>query len=146
MFRLAPSRPFFAWILFVLLSLSLQAQETLTAASVTGRVLDPSGAAVPHASISALQMATNQTYTARTDDQGRFRLPYLPVGQYRISALANGFQEATSQAQLSVGAAFDLTLRLSLSQNTSNVLVMAQPPVIETDAARSAKRSANPKR
>jgi hypothetical protein len=61
MFRLAPSRPFFAWILFVLLSLSLQAQETLTATSVTGRVLDPSGAAVPHASISALQMATNQT-------------------------------------------------------------------------------------
>lgn len=133
MFRLASSRPFFAWILFVLLSLSLQAQESLTAASVTGRVLDPSGAAVPHASISALQMATNQTYTAQTDDQGRFRLPYLPVGQYRISALANGFQEATSQAQLSVGAAFDLTLRLSLSQNTSNVLVMAQPPVIETD-------------
>jgi hypothetical protein len=119
--------------LFVFLLGSLRAQETLTAASVTGRVLDPSGAALPHASISALQSATHESYTTQADAQGRFRLPYLPVGMYRISAQANGFQEAVTQVQLSIGAAFDLTLRLALLQATSSVQVSAQPPVVETN-------------
>jgi len=39
----------------------------------------------------------------------------------------------TRQVQLSVGAAFDLTLEVSVSQATTNVQVTAQPPVIETD-------------
>jgi hypothetical protein len=132
MFRCARALAAFALTLFLFLS-GLQAQETVTAASVTGRVLDPSGAAVPHAPVSALQSATNETYTTQADAQGRFRLPYLPAGLYRISAQANGFQEAVIQVQLSIGAAFDLTLRLALSKATSSVQVSAQPPVIETD-------------
>ena len=124
MFRCARALAAFALTLFLFLS-GLQAQETVTAASVTGRVLDPSGAAVPHAPVSALQSATNETYTTQADAQGRFRLPYLPAGLYRISAQANGFQEAVTQVQLSIGAAFDLTLRLALSQATSSVQVSA---------------------
>jgi Carboxypeptidase regulatory-like domain/TonB dependent receptor len=133
MFRFTRVPVFVSVTLFVFLLGSLRAQETLTAASVTGRVLDPSGAAVPHASISALQSATHESYTTQADAQGRFRLPYLPVGMYRISAQANGFQEAVTQAQLSIGAAFDLTLRLALLQATSSVQVSAQPPVVETN-------------
>ena len=133
MFRLARLFALFAMTLLLFLPGSLHAQETLTAASVTGRVLDPTGAAVPNASVSALQSATDEKYTTQADSQGRFRLAYLPVGLYRITAEANGFREAVAQVQLSVGAAFDVTLRLSLSQASSSVLVSAQPPVIETD-------------
>ena len=100
---------------------------------MTGRVLDPSGAVVPHAAVSALRIATNETFTANTDDQGRFRFPYLPVGSYTVRVQPTGFAATSQQVQLSVGAAFDLTLRLSLSQATANVQVTAQPPVIETD-------------
>ena len=122
-----------ALTLFLFLPLCLHGQEALTAASMTGRVLDPSGAVVPHASVSALRTATNETFTANTDDQGRFRFPYLPVGFYTVRVQPDGFAATTQQVQLSVGAAFDLTLRLSLSQATANVQVTAQPPVIETD-------------
>ena len=105
----------------------------MTHASVTGRVLDPSGAVVSHSTVTATELATNQTSTTQTDEQGRFRFPYLSVGTYRLSTKPDGFAETARQIQLTVGAAFDLTLQLSVSQATANVLVTAQPPVIETD-------------
>ena len=123
----------FAWTLFFVLPTLLVAQESLTTGSVTGRVLDPRHAVISHATLSATELATNQSYTAETDAQGRFRFAYLPVGLYRISAQANGFARATQQVQLTVGAAFDLTLQLSISGATANVEITAQPPVIETD-------------
>ena len=122
----------FAWTLLLALPAVLVAQESLTTGSVTGRVLDPGRAVIPRATLSATELDTNQSYTAETDGQGRFRFPYLPVGLYRISAQANGFAQATQQVQLTVGAAFDLTLQLSISGATTNVQITAQPPVIET--------------
>jgi len=110
---------------------TMHAQETLTNASVTGRVLDPSGSVMPHIAVKALASATNQTYMVETDNQGRFRLPYLPVGEYRISALANGFAESTRVVQLTVGSAFDLKLQLSIASASSNIQVTAEPPVLE---------------
>jgi hypothetical protein len=123
---------FFLPLAFAVSTFSI-AQETITNASVTGRVMDPSGAAVAHANVSALQMTTNQSFTATTDDQGRFRLPYLPVGEYRIHADAAGFAPAIREVRLTVGGAFDLTLQLALSLTTTNVKVSAQTPVIEED-------------
>jgi hypothetical protein len=122
-----------ALTLFVMLPVLLRAQETLTTASLTGRVLDPSGAAIPQATVTALQSATGESYTARTDSQGRFRFPYLSVGLYSIRTQPSGFATTTRQVQLTVGAAFDITLQPSLSQATANVQVTAEPPVIETD-------------
>jgi hypothetical protein len=110
---------------------TVQAQETLTHASITGRVLDPSGALVAHASIEARATATNQSYTAQTDSQGRFRLPYLPVGQYRISAQSNGFSQVSREVQLTIGSAFDLTLQLSVLTADTSVQVTGIAPVIE---------------
>jgi hypothetical protein len=124
---------FFLILTMTLLPALLRAQESLTNASVTGRVLDASGAVMPGATVQATEFATNQTTTTRTDGQGRFRFPYLHVGTYRISTQASGFAEITRQVQLTVGAAFDLTLQLSLSEATTNVQVTSQAPVIEQD-------------
>lgn len=121
-----------ALALFLFLPALIGAQETLTTASLTGRVLDPSGAVVRNAKVSALASATNEAYTTTTDDEGRFRFPYLPVGTYRVETQATGFASADRQVQLTVGAAFDITLQLSVSQATASVQVTAKPPVIET--------------
>jgi hypothetical protein len=115
------------------------AQESLIHASVTGRVLDPTGAALAHVFVTALQAATNQKFTVQTDGQGRFRIPFLPIGQYRISAQANGFSEVAQNVELSVGSAFDVTLQASLAQTSSTVQVSATPPVVETDRSQIAE-------
>ena len=124
---------YFALPLMVFSSCFALAQEGLTTASVTGRVLDPSGAAVPHVTVNALQIATNQAYQAQTDGQGRFRLPYLPVGQYRIRTQTPEFAETVRNVQLTVGSAFDVTLQLAMSASNSSVQVTAEPPVLEVD-------------
>ena len=119
--------------LMVFSSCCALAQEGLTTASVTGRVLDPSGAVVPHVTVNALQIATNQAYSAQTDAQGRFRLPYLPVGQYRLRTQTPGFAETVRDVQLTVGSAFDVTLQLAISASNSSVQVNAESPVLEVD-------------
>jgi hypothetical protein len=112
---------------------AVHAQATLNNASVTGRVLDPTGAAVPRISVTALEPATNQTYTTQTDAQGRFRLPFLPIGQYRINSQAPGFAQAAREIELTVGSAFDITLQFGMAQTSSTVQVSAEPPVVEVD-------------
>jgi hypothetical protein len=107
------------------------AQGTLTTASVTGRVLDPSGDAIPHTSLRVLEVATNQTKTVETDDQGRFRVPFLPVGVYRFTTHPAGFSETHREIQLTVGAAFDLTLQMEVAEEKTAITVAAQPPVVE---------------
>lgn len=93
----------------------MYAQETLTSASVTGRVLDPSGALIAHTAVTARSVATNQSYAVTTDDRGRFRLPFLPIGEYIFTTQPSGFQAGSVKVQLGVGSAFDLTLKVSLA-------------------------------
>lgn len=110
---------------------TLLAQDTLTTASVTGRVLDPTGAAIPQTVVTATQLETNQTRTLKTDNQGRFRLAFVPIGRYRFRVQPAGFAISSRDLQLTVGAAFDLTLQVTLDQARSTVDVSAQPPAVE---------------
>ncbi len=112
-------------------SRNLAAQETLTSASITGRVLDTTGAALPHAEVSAVSTATNQRYAIFTDQQGRFRIAFLPVGEYTITAQENGFDAATRRIQVSIGSAFNLTLQLGIGSQQTTVSVSAETPVLE---------------
>src|SRR5581483_3876956 len=71
----------------------LSAQETITHGSVGGRVTDPSGAVVVGASVSARQIETNRISQTVTDQEGRFRFPYLKVGRYEITFRHQGFSD-----------------------------------------------------
>jgi Carboxypeptidase regulatory-like domain/TonB dependent receptor-like, beta-barrel len=106
-------------------------QDTLTTASVTGRVLDPSGAAVAQAMVVAQELTTNQSRTVQTDGEGRFHVPFLAVGAYRFTTHPAGFAETTRDIQLTVGAAFDLTLPVSIGQTNTSVRVAAESLVLE---------------
>lgn len=117
----------------------VRAQETISSASVTGRVLDPTGAAILHATVTALESATNQTFNTETDDHGRFRLLYLPIGQYRISSRSPGFTASQQTVDLTVGSAFDITLMLGLAQASSTVQVSGATPVLELDRSQVAE-------
>lgn len=107
------------------------AQQSLTQASLTGHVVDPSGAAMPQAVVSATSLDTGTVSSTRTDRNGRFRLPYLPVGRYRLRGEAPGFDAGDQDLELTVGSAFDATLRLRMPGTRSTVEVSAAPPVLE---------------
>jgi len=53
-------------------------------ATITGRVTDQTGAAVPNAKVRAIQETTNFERTTETSSQGDYSLPELQVGTYRV--------------------------------------------------------------
>ena len=111
------------------------AQETISQASVSGRVTDPQGGLVPGAVVTARQTETNVTAETITDQGGRFRFPYLRVGPYQVTVRLQGFADATRALTLTVGSAFDLPVALVVAGVTTDVTVTGQATVLE--AARS---------
>ncbi len=113
----------------------LAAQETINYGTISGRVTDPLGAVVPGAYVSARQTDTNLTRETVTDEDGRFRFPYLRVGRYEIAIRMSGFSDATRAVTVAVGSAFELPVTLALAGVAANVDVVGESTVLE--AARS---------
>ncbi|MGE0812401.1 MAG: TonB-dependent receptor [Vicinamibacterales bacterium] len=108
------------------------AQESINNASISGKVTDAQGGVVPGASVSARQVETDVTATVTTDDRGRFRLPYLRVGEYDLTVRLEGFAEFTRRLTLSAGSAFELPITLAVQGVTTAVTVSADAPVLES--------------
>ena len=113
----------------------VSAQQSVDYASVSGRVTDPSGAVVPGAQVTARHRHTNLTGTTVTDQDGRFRFPYLRVGPYEITVRQQGFRDATRLLTLTVSAAFELPVSLAVVAADTSVTVTGEATVLE--AARS---------
>lgn len=108
------------------------AQETINNASAGGRVTDSSGAAVAGASIIARQVETNVSNTTTTDQEGRFRFPYLKPGPYEIKIHSAGFSDTTRTVALTVGSAFELKISLGVAPIASSVSVTGEQEILET--------------
>ena len=73
----------------LLLSAGLYAQDFR--ATLTGTVTDPSGSAIPNATVRATNIAINATKEAKTTSEGVYSIPYLDPGVYNVEVSANGF-------------------------------------------------------
>src|SRR5271167_1674562 len=67
--------------------------QTVTG-TITGTVVDATGAAAPNVSITATQVSTNQKHHTQTTEAGVYTLGFLPVGDYKITAESAGFKTA----------------------------------------------------
>ena len=108
------------------------AQQAAGYASVSGRVTDASGAVLPGAQVSARQLDTNVTAAIAADQEGRFRFPYLKVGPYEIVVRHTGFRDATRLLTLTVGAAFELPVALTVGALDATVTVTGEASVLES--------------
>src|SRR5580698_3422145 len=105
-------------------------------ASISGRVTDASGAAVPGATITIKNTATSATQTASTDEQGRYALLDLPIGPYDLTISKAGFQNlARTGLNLTVGAAPILDFQMTVGQASETVSVSAEAAQVETTSA-----------
>src|ERR1700691_1966037 len=75
--------------------LNLAAQQIT--GSIRGTVVDPSGAIVQAATVTARQIETGLTRAAVTDRQGEYVLVELPIGHYQLEIQAKGFQTYLQQ-------------------------------------------------
>jgi hypothetical protein len=125
-------RRIFIFIFIIALCGVAHTQETINNASLSGRVTDPQGAIVAGASVTTRMLSTNTSRSTITNANGGFRFPYLQVGQYEVTVHQPGFSDAVHEITLSVGAAFDLPVTLSVGSTRTEINVSADTPVLET--------------
>jgi hypothetical protein len=105
-------------------------------ASITGTVLDATGASIPDASIIIKNTGTEFTRSVTSDAQGRYNAPDLPLGSYEVRASKMGFQTLVrSGITLAVGAQPVIDLQLSVGQAEQTVSINAEVTTVETTAA-----------
>jgi hypothetical protein len=104
-------------------------------ASITGRITDPSGAAVANAKISATSVERGTQYPTTANSEGYYNLTNLPVGTYNVRVETTGFQAALQSnvtLQLNQVAKIDFQLQVGNVQTT--VEVTAEAPVLQTES------------
>lgn len=122
----------FLALICLLFTLPVSAQVFDTA-TIAGLVTDPSGAAVPNATITITNLGTSIQRTLQTDNGGNFVASALPFGNYVVSATASGFGKATSQAiVLNVGATVQVNLALTVAGTSENIVVTGTSTSVDT--------------
>src|SRR5438093_3210142 len=93
--------------------LVIDAQEER--ASISGQVTDPSGSAVPNATITAVSVERQTSSTANTSDTGRYQVAFLFPGRYVLTVEAPGFKKHVREnIQLAVAEKLGLDLKLEV--------------------------------
>ena len=116
---------------FAAFPLLLPAQTT-TQGAIRGTVLDPSGAAIPGATITLHNDDTGQTLTATTNGTGGYYFNFLAPGHYTISASAPNYQTMRSAVAASVGQVSTSNIKLPVSAANQTVTVTAEGGVLQT--------------
>jgi len=112
-----------------------QAQST-TSARLSGEVTDASGSMVRMAQVTALDTDTNLTATTTSDGAGNYAFNSLPVGHYKITASASGFETLVeTDIQLTVGESATLDLPLKTGGASETVTVSGGADLINTTTA-----------
>ena len=100
-------------LLLALLSLAVPTPAQ-TPGTISGSVIDATGAVIPQASV-VLQGTNKFRQTTQTDGQGRFSFDKLPNGQYELQFRAQGFEPMTKSVNLHNGGAESLRIELPLA-------------------------------
>ncbi len=113
-----------------------QAMAQTGAASLTGIVTDDSGAAVPGATVTATDQATNVAYTGISNDAGNYTVSSLPVGTYIVKVELSRFKtSATKPIQMEAKQIVRLDFKLALGAVEETVEVTSETPVLQTETA-----------
>jgi len=125
---------------FAVLSFGV-ANAQVSKGSISGVVIDPSGAAVTGADVKATSADTAQSFSAKSDASGSFRINLLPTGAYKIEIKKEGFRSATmSGVGVSVSADSAVgAVKLELGTASETVEVSSSAPIIESTQAQVTK-------
>jgi hypothetical protein len=137
--RILGKRIVFALAAFVTLGLSVDsspANAQLAGATLSGQVLDQSGAGVAGAIVVIKNSATGDVRTATTDTQGLYSAQSLQPGIYSVTVSASGFATHVEQdVELTVGATREIDVRVKPGEVSESVEVNTSPADVEPDTS-----------
>ena len=100
---------------------------------ITGAVKDQSGSVIVGAAVVITNTATGFRYTTKTDQDGLFTFPVLPVGQYQIDATSDGFKDyrKTSLA-IDIDSSLVVDIILQVKEQEQSIVVTEDAAQVET--------------
>jgi hypothetical protein len=138
--KLAPARENAAIIRFkagvlvaslLWLAIGVQAQSNL--AAISGIITDAQGAVIPHASITATDVATGVQTPVSSNSAGFYRVQNLAIGRYNITVEHPGFQKYVREGiTLTTGDELGLDVRLEAGSTQQSITVTGEAPAIDT--------------
>ena len=102
-----------------------------TAGTISGTVMDTTGAVLPGVSVTAVCTETNLTRTVITDTQGGYTIPDVPGCLYRVTAELAGFKTIAREAPVAANSVAKTDFRLEVGAVSETVTVEGMSPLVE---------------
>lgn len=113
-----------------------EARGQLYTGTVSGIVTDPSGSAIPAAAATLVDTDKGYTFTAETNDVGRYLLRSIPPGNYTLSVEAKNFQTQRKEGiRLDVSENISVDFALKIGVASQIVDVVADSVHLQTEDA-----------
>ena len=130
-------RSLFKTILSLRLSLCLVATAFAgVGGSISGTIQDPSGAAIPKASVTVINTSTGVRQSTTTDSRGTYTFPVLPVGGYALEVNQPGFKPYRRNGiTLDANSALLLDVVLQVGETSDAITVNENAVHVETSSS-----------
>ena len=124
------------FLFFLLVCTMPTASGQLTTGDILGTVTDATGAVIPNASVTVVNIGTRETRNVTSNASGEYLVSTLPVGHYTITVKAPGFKStSTNDLSLEAGDRARTDVKLELGGETETVNVEAETPLLQADNA-----------
>src|SRR5262249_14742650 len=119
--------------LLLLLSLAVGLYGQSQTGRISGKITDPTGAAVPSAEVNATEQDTGVRTKGTTRSSGVYAIPFLPPGRYKVEVSHSGFKKY-ERPNIALGTSEEvpLDIQLELGNVTEKVTVEATSPLLES--------------
>jgi len=112
-------------IIFCLGVVSIGKAQSSNSTSVTGTVLDPSGAVVPGATIDLRNPVSGFARTTVTGSDGKFTIPNVPFNPYHVTVTRQGFAPNVQDVEVRSAVPINLQVSLGVEAAATSVTVEA---------------------
>ena len=127
-------------IRLVLLILSAALAFPQDRGTIRGTVTDPTGAAVPGTSVTIRNVDTGLKQSIATGADGLYSIPYLPAGNYTVTAEKVGFRKSEVTAiRVNVGTVTGVDIALTVGSVDQTIDVSAVSPLLEVQGSNLGK-------
>lgn len=128
---LSPMPALFACLVFCFFAPAQDPRGT-----ISGTLIDPSGAPVANARVTAVNTLTGASFQGITSPEGVYSIPYLPPGTYSLTVESEGFKRALRQGlELRIAERITVDFQLEIGAVQETISVTAEAPLLELNAA-----------
>jgi hypothetical protein len=105
-------------------------------ATITGTIVDPTGATIADAPIEVRNLDNGNVFRAGTSETGNFNVSQLPIGDYTLTVAMMGFKTFVhANFHLAANQTLREDIRLELGPNTESITVSADASLLKTESS-----------